>query len=67
MINRHRQQIDELKDIYVAFDRYFLQKEQTARSEYGNIRDGMKNKVDCLLISLSSMKCSLLKTSMHYE
>ncbi|VDL58522.1 unnamed protein product [Hymenolepis diminuta] len=45
MINRHRQQIDELKDIYVAFDRYILQKEQTARSEYGNIRDGMKNKL----------------------
>lgn len=45
MVNRHRQRIDELKDTYVAFDRYFLQKEQIARNEYGSIRDEMKNKV----------------------
>ena len=45
MVKRHRQQIDELKDTYVAFDKYFLQKEQLARSEYGSIRDEMKNKV----------------------
>ncbi|VDN97956.1 unnamed protein product [Rodentolepis nana] len=45
MVTRHAQKIDELKDVYVAFDRYFLQKEQTARSEYANIRDGMKNKL----------------------
>lgn len=44
MVTRHRQQIDELKDTYVAFDKYFSQKEQTARSEYGSIRDEMKNK-----------------------
>lgn len=44
MVTRHRQQIDELKDTYVAFDKYFLQKEQTARCEYGSVRDEMKNK-----------------------
>ncbi|KAM7537799.1 hypothetical protein Aperf_G00000061532 [Anoplocephala perfoliata] len=44
MVNRHRQRIDELKNTYVAFDRYFLQKEQIARNEYGSIRDEMKNR-----------------------
>ena len=45
MGKRHRQQINDLKDTYVAFDRYFLQKEQMAKSEYGSIQDEMKNKV----------------------
>ncbi|VDK23668.1 unnamed protein product [Taenia asiatica] len=54
MVTRHRQQIDELKDTYVAFDKYFLQKEQTARCEYASIRDEMKNKASIPINSIEN-------------
>lgn len=45
MKDQHLKQINELKDIYVAFDKFFLRKETEARNEYGSTRDDMKNKV----------------------
>ncbi|KAL5109950.1 Dynein regulatory complex subunit 2 [Taenia crassiceps] len=78
MVTRHRQQIEELKDTYVAFDKYFLQKEQTARCEYGSIRDEMKNKaienkhalrmtlekkVDALWAEFTTLKTNYLKAT----
>ncbi len=45
MLTHHQKQIDDLKDIYVGFDKFLLQKESEARDDYGNTRDEMKNKV----------------------